>query len=201
MRTIEKTVYLYEELPTDKAKSRARDWLRDAGIEPDWWEFAYEDAKAILAALGFYDVDIQFSGFGRQGDGASFSGRYGFSPDWRGRLADYCPLDPEILAVGESLEALQNHYDGRLTAVVSRDMSRLCVHEMTMRASLYDEGGDAEIREADEADFIRLARRLATWIYNQLERAWDCMDSDESVAEAIVANEYEFYADGTRCRK
>ena len=202
MRTIEKTVYLYKELPTDAGRSKAREWYRGTGLDYEWWGGVYQDAAAILKILGFTSVDIRFTGFSQQGDGASFAGHYGAAAGWRESLGRYELPDSEVFAIAEALDAMQARYDGRLTATVERDRygySRYC-HEGTMAVSLYDEGGDGDVPEADEAEFLELARRLARWIYDQLEAEWNYLESDECVASVIADNEYEFYADGTRCR-
>lgn len=202
MRTIEKTIYKYDELPTEAAKAKARDWYRETGMSYDWWDAVYEDAKTILEAIGFTDVDICFSGFGSQGDGASFTAKYGYEPDWRKKLAAHCPKESGLIAIAADIAAMQvaYRYGGRLVASVDRNRwgySRYC-HEMTMAASLHDEGGDREVSEHDEAEFLELTRRLAKWIYGQLEETWEYLNGDECVAGVIVDNEYEFYADGSR---
>lgn len=200
MRTIEKTIYKYDELPTEAARANARDWCREAGLNYEWWDAVYDDAKTILAAIGFSDVDICFSGFGSQGDGASFTGCYGLAAGWRAALLEYCPQESSVFAVAEALGEMQAQYDGRLVANIERDRHgyvRYC-REGTMAASLRDEGGDSEISQADEAEFLELARRLARWIYRILENDWEHLTSDECVAGVIADNEYEFYADGSR---
>lgn len=203
MRTIQKTIYLYNELPTEAAKAKAREWYKETGLDYEWWDSVYDDAKTILGAIGFSGVDICFTGFSCQGDGASFTGNYGLAAGWRGALREYCPLESEVFAVAESLDALQAKHDGRLTATVVRDRygySRYC-HPGTMAATLYDEGGDSEVPEADEAEFLELARKLARWVYRNLEAEWDHLNGDESVSETIEANEYEFCGDGSRFRE
>jgi hypothetical protein len=198
MRTIEKTVYLYDELPTEFGKAKAREWYRETGLDFEWWDGVYDEAKEILSAIGFSGVDIQFTGFSQQGDGASFTGRYGAAAGWREAAAG-----TEVFVIAESLDAMQARYDGRLTAAVERDRygySRYC-HEGTMAVSLYEEGGDGDVPEAHEAEFLELARRLARWIYERLEAEWDYLNGDESIADVMRWNDYEFYADGSRCRE
>lgn len=53
METITTKVYTFDEL-SDSAKDKARDWYNTAGLEYDWWESIYEDAKTIgLEITGF----------------------------------------------------------------------------------------------------------------------------------------------------
>lgn len=42
MRTIETTVYTFDEL-SDSAKQKALDADRDRDVDHNWWEFTYED--------------------------------------------------------------------------------------------------------------------------------------------------------------
>lgn len=87
-RTITKTVYTFKELlelandpeaskltkqQRTKAVYKAKDWLRDANTQDEWWECTYETWKDALDQIGFTDADIRFRGFSSQGDGASFT--------------------------------------------------------------------------------------------------------------------------------
>jgi len=193
MRTIETTVYKYDELPTDAAKERAREWWLRDGLNYDWYDSVYEDAKAIGAILGFTIDQISFSGFYSQGDGASFVGSYYYAPGWRKRLKAYAPLDADALAIGETLQAIQkrNRY-GLQAAIVAS--GRYC-HEGTMRATVEDADG-REVSAAEDDAILECARDFARWIYSRLEADHDYLTSDETVADNLVANEYEFTADG-----
>jgi hypothetical protein len=67
----------YDQLE-DQAKKKARDWFRQGCCEDSYWsESTLDDWKETLMEMGFgYDkdsVDISFSGFWSQGDGASFT--------------------------------------------------------------------------------------------------------------------------------
>jgi hypothetical protein len=56
----------------DDAKKRARDWFREGSAQDDWYESTVDDWKQFLSDMGFDDPEVSFSGFGSQGDGASF---------------------------------------------------------------------------------------------------------------------------------
>lgn len=83
-RTIKKTVYTFAELiEAHKAKKisgqaleTARQWLREAATDHDWWEDVYKTWTDALEQIGFINPEIAFSGFWSQGDGASFTCRY-----------------------------------------------------------------------------------------------------------------------------
>ena len=57
----------------DDAKEAARDWYREAGFQHEWWDHIYEEWTEELKEMGFDGIDISFSGFASQGDGASFT--------------------------------------------------------------------------------------------------------------------------------
>jgi hypothetical protein len=193
MRTIETTVYKYDELPTDAAKERAREWWLRDGLNYDWYDSVYEDAKAIGAILGFTIDRISFSGFYSQGDGASFVGSYYYAPGWRKRLKAYAPLDEDVRTIGETLQAIQkrNRYGLRATIGAMGQYS----HEGTMKATVEDADG-REVPGDDDAAILECARDFARWIYKQLEAEHEYLTGEESVSETLRANEYEFTADG-----
>lgn len=57
---------------------------------------------------------------------------------------------------------------------------------------------ETAVYQYDELSDKAKARTFADWIYRQLESEYEHVNSDESVAETIRANEYEFTADGKR---
>lgn len=83
-RKIEKTVYTFQELIdlandpdsdiSERAVGKAREWLQQGQCDfPDWYEHVIDMWKQALDQVGFENAEIQFSGFGSQGDGASFT--------------------------------------------------------------------------------------------------------------------------------
>lgn len=80
MRIQHTALYKYDELSAD-AQSKARDWLREANQDDNYFaEYITEEFAALLAALGFEvrkapgrnAPAIYWSGFSSQGDGAAF---------------------------------------------------------------------------------------------------------------------------------
>ena len=49
------TVYQFDELD-EKAKERARDWYRSAGLDYDWYESTYDDAAEVGLEITGFDV-------------------------------------------------------------------------------------------------------------------------------------------------
>jgi hypothetical protein len=57
MRTITVKFYQYDELPTEEAKQRAREWFADGQFDYDWWDFTYEDAERIGLRITSFDCE------------------------------------------------------------------------------------------------------------------------------------------------
>ena len=89
---IQTTVYTLDELD-ERAKSRARDWYRQASNDDDWYEVVFEDFGRVCEILGVELATrtvglygggtrqkpcIWSSGFSSQGDGACFEGAYSY---------------------------------------------------------------------------------------------------------------------------
>jgi hypothetical protein len=182
MRTIETTVYKYDEL-SDSAKESARNlYLRD-GLQYDWWNSVYDDFNSICKIIGIVDVKPQFSGFSSQGDGASFAGYYSYGKGSLAKLREYAPQDTELHEVAESIAAIQRKaFYGLSERIETR--GRYC-HEYSMAC--------------DNAELLEQFRRLARWLYKSLESEYDYLTSAECVAETIRANDYEFTESGKIC--
>lgn len=162
-----------------KIQEKIIDKYRDINVDHDWWEYTYEDMKNILGILGFDYVEISFSGFSSQGDGASFTGY--FKPAKKSELKhrvkvlhkDYAPDFPVFGF--EQMEFSEEELEDSLK--IERIDSRYS-HENTVTT--------------DNEDLKEFVRNFSHYIYRQLEREYDYLTSDEAVRETIEANEYEF---------
>lgn len=212
MRTIEKTIYKFDELPSERAKDTAREWFRQ-GMESDWSEFICEDADIIGKMLGIeidrkavqlmgggtrYDPTIWFSGFSSQGDGACFEGRYSYAKKAPQTVRAHAPQDTELHRIASELQALQRKHFFRLEARVKH--SGHYYHKYCTAIDVTDSrtGNDTDVETAKELS--ELLRDFMEWIYRSLEREYEYRTSNEAVDADIEANEYEFNEDGTRCR-
>lgn len=68
-RTIEKTIFKFEELEDERAKERARDWYRQ-GSGPEDFEYTTDDAVTIgeLMGIDFDTRTVQLYGGGTRGE-------------------------------------------------------------------------------------------------------------------------------------
>ena len=75
METKEYKVYKFKELPKE-AQAKAIKNYNDINVDhEDWSEYILEDKKEELEKLGYNEVEINYSGFWSQDDGASFTAK------------------------------------------------------------------------------------------------------------------------------
>lgn len=205
-RVIEKTVYRFNEL-SEKAKKRARqDFVEDRNYRYDeWWWF--EDFIECAERLGIEigtrhkskEPQIFFSGFGSQGDGASFIGTYRCRPDAVPAIKMYAPQDHELHRIAEALSALQVRckltWGTTVQCAVGTNTS---YHRMDVSDVYWsDDGATDEDSDAQGLgdELQTLMQDVANWMYRQLESRYDWYFSDEYVD--TVLEEREFDEDGS----
>jgi hypothetical protein len=198
MRTETRTIFKFDELPSEAAKEKARAWYRHASEGDDFWqEYVIEDAIQCAEIIGIEigkcrhsaRPAVYFSGFWSQGDGASFEGRYTYKKGAAKAIRQHAPQDAELHRIADKLQTLQKRIFYRGVFDVTQS-GRYC-HETTMRVEW------TEYCPEDLADDILEALRdFARWIYRRLEAEYEYCNSDEAIEENMMANEYEFDADG-----
>jgi hypothetical protein len=204
MRTELVSIYKFGEL-SDKAKERARYWYRQGAFDYEWWDSVYDDAAMIAERMGIdlktepvklmgggtrYDPSILFTGFWSQGDGACFEGTYQYRKDSRKLVRGYAP-DPKLLQIVDGLYDVQRRNFYKVTASVKHRGHYY--HEMCTEIDVDGCRTDSDIELVKD-----LLRDFMRWIYRQLEKEYDYLNSDESVDEMIVCNKYEFTEEGER---
>ena len=182
METKQITVYDIEEL-TGKARERALDWLRE-GLDYEWWDCTYEDAKKCADCIGIEIDKIYFSGFWSQGDGACFKGKYAYRKGWKKALKGYAPMDKELLKIGQALQDLQKplFYNAQC------DISCNDRYFRTSADFYWNDPTPEDIQE----DFSQLFTDFASWIYEQLAKEYDWLSSEKQLIETAQANGYQF---------
>lgn len=194
--TTTRTLYEYSEL-SEAAQESAREWWREAGLHDEWWDFVYDDAKRMASILGIDIDNIFFSGFWSQGDGACFEGTYRYKPGSCKAIRAEAPQDRELHVIADTLRDIQRPWFYQLTASVkhSGNYSHEYCTVIDVEDERYANWGADPLPEDEMADALR---RFMRWIYARLEEEYEWINSDENVAEAITANEYEFTEDGRR---
>lgn len=215
-RTI--TLYQFTEL-SDKAKERARAWWREMSQHDEFWDSVYDDASTIAEMMGIdlaqresgrrrdgkpvYSVDIQFSGFCSQGDGASFTGTFHYQADALDKVKAHAPEDTALHKIVERLQAAHAVLDYKATGSITRSNWGGYVHARLMDVDL-DEGEEDDTPENElkienaRVEFREVFRAYADWIYDGLEKEYEYQQSDEVVDDNITANDYTFEEDGAR---
>lgn len=206
-------LYTFDQL-SDRAKERALDKHRQVNADGlDWWDAVYDDAKIIAGMLGFGDIDIAFTGFWSQGDGASFTGEWSPRPYDLDAVKDHAPNDDklhEIAALFGTLSTSHKRYN--ISAKVERISSHY-VHENTVRPTIdfnypdeFDDwnefqqmvftAANPEPGQDYEDSLTDAVIYFCQWIYRQLEVEYDGLTSDDAVAEYLSDSEYQFTEEG-----
>lgn len=179
--TVTRTILKFNELDP-KSQAKVIDNLRDINVDYDWWESTYEDMTHILETLGFSNVDISFSGFSSQGDGASFTGRFSIpktKKEAKERLAKVKEYAPKI----KLFDFVDMRFTNEEKEAETMDIERLgrYVHSNSVTT--------------DNSDLTNFVRDFSNYIYKCLETENDYLTSDEAIKETIECNDYEFYQD------
>jgi len=172
-----------------------------------WWDDIYDNAKHDALAKGFRIDEINFSGFYSQGDGASWQGIVDIAEWLTLNRAD----DVNALIL---LELVEDGWLSNQIGVSSR--SNRYAHSNTMDISGYGwtEPDDddvitkgmlkgAKVIDLFESiggnyldalfdDVLESARDYANDIYDQLQKEYEWLCSEEVIAELCDVNEYLF---------
>ena len=171
----------------------------------EWRDAVYDDFKQDMDAIGIEVHRMYFSGFSSQGDGACFEGRV---YSWGDFLPSILRADPALITLAEQawsfrVEHRGHYYHENCTSFTS-DMacpSDYCYSELDEFVHAYSpykteiqnavfltnlQGYDYDkLHDEFEEEFKSHMRDL----YNRLEVEYDALTSDESVLEALHAND------------
>lgn len=198
MRTLvtEIKLYSFNEL-SEEAKQTAIENYREGNLYYEWWESIYEDAKTIAALIGIDIDDINFTGFWSQGDGACFTGSYRYVKGGLKALQDHIGNnDNELTRIAEELQAAQRKNFYRVNVSIGRGrLSNHYSHSNTMAFDMENTENRYQAIECED-DIEQALKDFADWIYNQLEKEYDYLNSDEGITDTINCNDYEFTVSG-----
>ena len=184
--TVTRTIYTYAELMeasevTQRAKDKATDSLRDIAWDPEFvTETLQEAAKAVVGDQGFIRVTGWDAGRGQSVD---FDGVF-VTP-----LPDSGWDDAPTLELQDVIEIskLPNDY------YVRNDFS----------LAYWQEDRQHKLMHKDDYPFEYevvgwFLWEFESWLVSLAVSEIDHLDSDENIASFAEANEFEFYADGSR---
>ena len=193
----EYTVYSLNELSEDARKKAIEDFRQGSSEYIDL-DCETSEMKRLLSMFGFNDVNLYYSGFWSQGDGASFVGGYrhvaGGLKAVKEEFAGTYWAD--VIEYLELLEAINKKcFYSLLYRIDSR--GNYC-HANTMNINYIDDYRGNRDFSKYEDDLLEYVRGIGNTFYRMLEKAFDGYLSDEYLIENIEANEYEFYENGER---
>lgn len=204
MRTITTNtdVYTFRELPP-KAQQRAIDDVRNDVfyLNFPWHESTIEEFVRDLQSEGWeLDSDnVHWSGFYSQGDGASFDASLNLHKYITSlNLAAKYPLvlkyvDEFSIRGATHKNSYANHYSHERTRYFEIETDSAHGEEILGAEGI--KALEAEI-EALEKDIEDRRYHHCNDIYRALEKEYDELNSDESIIDHIISNDYEFTIDG-----
>jgi len=175
--------------------------FRGREIDLDW---VIENETEDLEALGLENVEIAFTGFWSQGDGASFTARVNDIPAFIKTIGVTDDILPKVLAAFEEV------YEMRIVRTDSRYS-----HENTVRFEIEEIDdtelilmspfgiGDITVDLDETLEGIELVKKASEWvksksreIYSKLEKAYNEEFSDETAEEWADSMGIEFDEEG-----
>lgn len=216
-------IFKFENLPSDTAKQRVRDWYVQHWLFEDWAEFYIDDAKAKGRTMGFEIQHIYYSGFWSQGDGASWIGDIDLYKFVNEYLPESIGRDCWLWLfqsgwVHDKLAVYQGpsnyHHSGTMSignvevytdcdAALEAKLELNCILNGAPIQTLWDlimSDTDCPIKGADDLEELALekAREYADDIYKRLEKGYEESTSDEEISYALDANDIYFDEYGER---
>ena len=188
MKTIQTQLFNFDELSEDAQKEALnanRDFLAD---DPHWDTVYIWECEDMLKEKGYSEIDIRYSGFSSQGDGASATAVVDLEkwiavdPENRSKFLPIADVDHVAKVVRASFPNYvhSNMIDGEVT-LFGEDAS----NELQELA--------CELEKAITVDI----RALSDEIYKKLEDEYDFITSDECLTEYFIENERWFLENGT----
>ena len=165
------------------AKERALEWLRE-GLDYEWYDSVFDDAKKCASILGIEIGDIYFS----MDVGACFNGRFSYAKGWKKALKEYAPIDTELLRIGQELQAIQKPFFYDLSGSID------CNERYKTTKAVFHWSDNTP--ESIESDLSQAFTDFAGWIYHNLEKQYGWLMSEEQLIENAQSNGYAFDSEG-----
>jgi hypothetical protein len=171
MKTIRIKIYKFNEL-NEQAQTKAIEQMSDINVGYNWWDYMYQDAQNV--GIKITDFDLERGNIG---------GKLTMS------LTDSCELI--ITNYGEDCE--------------THKTARAYLAEWAKLVREHSDGIDIDkVCEDKEYEFDELADELETQFKLSiledyrilLQQEYTYQTSEESIKETIIANDYDFTADG-----
>ncbi len=161
-------------------------------------EFAQRKVVHTVGGTDKFEPAIYWQGFGSQGDGARFEGKYAYRRGSLSAVKSYAPADETLHNIARNLATVQRKHGYKLSARVVADSGSHYSHANSV--SIYVEYGSTGLgvltdEQTDEIAIADNLRAFMQWIYRQLNAEYDYRMSDECILEELT--DKEFYSDGS----
>lgn len=195
MKTITetKTLYTFDEL-SKEAQSKAIEDMQHYHVENHiWYDQVYDYFTETLKKQGYYDIEISFSGFWSQGDGASFTANIDLQ-EWM--TSHRCKTKyPLVFKYSDYIVARITRNRCRYVHEYSTEVDVIPydVHELSSKQ--HDKYTDqaAALEERIKESHIDMNCK----IYEALKKEYEYLTSDETIIDTIKNMELDFLEDGT----
>ncbi len=191
--------FKFEEL-AEQSRQIAIEQYRDSDhLDYEWFDYSKSDFHSILELIGFTNIDSGFSGFCCQGDGANFTADYSYKSGCLKSIKQHAPIDSELHGIVQGIVSHMKDYGYKLECHITRFNARY-EHSNTMSFDWNMRSGEYVNWKNDfvEDEINQLFRDLADWYYNKLESEYEFLNSDESIKETLIVNEYDFLECGNQ---
>ena len=196
MRTIETTLYTYNELSKDVQAKVFATWQNS---QREIWSVETCEQIDLLTMLGFTDTEIFMSGFGSQGDGACFIGNYVKTKIDLELVKSTYPGMDEYLEIATQLDNLIECFES--VKIYHNDRY---YHEYSVSYDfVIDENDNDNLGDVHKIDeFKNIVRKLSKMFYKEFEADYDYWQSEELFNDDYANNDLiEYYEDGRNYHK
>jgi len=191
MKTIEITLYKFNELSAEAQETAINKWREDQYQNGDNLFWFMDSCKEYLNYQGFINPNIQYSLSYSQGDGLSFSA------DGYSRLKETF-----LKHLGPHHENIASYLTDNCTLQIKGNTGHYCYaskSDIDLYLEVYSSNDTPLVDALIEAvmsditdEYLNVCRVLETNGYEQIEYE----QSDEYIRETIEANDYDFTAEG-----
>jgi len=172
MKTIEVKLYEFEELSAE-AKENAIERNRTMNVEWDWWDSTYETMKEIGIKISSFDIYYRNISITIEDSHHTAS--------------------ETIKNFGEGMEIVKisKRFIADRDALIKKLGEGNDIAGYSVKEEFIDEY-DEEIEYLEEEYRKEMAEEILTWLRDEYE----FLQTDESVAETLIANDFEFTENG-----
>jgi len=184
-KTIKIKIYSFNEL-SNEVKEKILEEYRDINVNYSAWaDVVIDEWKMKLKDLGYFNVEIYYSGFYCQGSGAYFTGKVDVN-EW-----------------------IKKHKAKTRFKKLLKEIEQGCFYEIRINHGYrykmyveYEAEGMSDKAYGQLKEVVNWieqeAYELSEKIYKDLEREYEYLISDEAVIDTIKENNFEFLEDGSR---